>query len=128
MGKDRMIFLVVMIIYSVVMAGTCIFMGILFKYHPPKNINDTYGYRTRMSSINQYTWDFAHQCAGKIYFIVGIISMPIMIVLSIVFCNKSWYEVYAVVLMFVEVLPMIVPIFFVEHALKKHFDRNGRLR
>ena len=34
--------------------------------HPPKEINNFFGYRTAMSRKNRDTWDFAHALCGKI--------------------------------------------------------------
>ena len=35
--------------------------------NPPKTINTMYGYRTRMSSLNQYTWRFSQEYAGRLW-------------------------------------------------------------
>ena len=36
-------------------------MAIIMYYHPPKEINDLYGYRTRASKKSQERWDFAQR-------------------------------------------------------------------
>ena len=47
--------------------------GYYFYRHAPKEINDIFGYRTRMSMLNEDTWQFAHHYAGKLWFKWGIV-------------------------------------------------------
>lgn len=42
--------------YTFLITGMMIGFGLLFQKRPPKNINNLYGYRTRMSMKNEKTW------------------------------------------------------------------------
>ena len=43
----------------------------------PKDINHTFGYRTKRSMMNKDTWSFAHAYIGKLWLICGLVLMPI---------------------------------------------------
>lgn len=42
------------------------FMGWITKRNPPKNINSTYGYRTRRAMQSEDAWDFANRMAPRV--------------------------------------------------------------
>lgn len=46
--------------------GTMVLFGYVWKKHPPKTINGIYGYRTRRSMQNWATWEFAHQYCARL--------------------------------------------------------------
>ena len=53
---------------------------------PPKEINAMYGYRTAMSMKNKETWKYAHRCCGKLWYVSGLVMIPVtVIVLTCVF-------------------------------------------
>ncbi len=57
-----------------------------FQKKPPKEINGIYGYRTAMSMKNKETWEYAHHCCGKLWYVSGLIMLPVtVIVLACVF-------------------------------------------
>ena len=70
--------------------------GGLFSRSAPKEINSAFGYRTSMSMKNEDTWKFADPVGN-----MGLI------------------------ITFLQLIPLILPIFFTEKALRKHFDRSG---
>ena len=51
--------------YTFLITGMMIGFGLLFQKRPPKNINNLYGYRTRMSMKNEKTWVFYPSICGK---------------------------------------------------------------
>ena len=53
--------------------------GFMMKTKPPKEINDTVGYRTRRSKASQEAWDFANAYCGKVTCIYGVISLIVSI-------------------------------------------------
>ena len=77
--------------------------GGLFSRSAPKEINSAFGYRTSMSMKNADTWQFAHHYFGKIWRTLG----------------------WILIITFLQLIPLILPIFFTEKALRAHFDRNG---
>lgn len=40
--------------------------GMMFMRHIPYEINMVFGYRTKMSTKNRDTWEFAHQYCGNV--------------------------------------------------------------
>lgn len=54
--------------------------GLLLLLFPPKNRNYIYGYRTRLSSKTQQTWDFANKLAAKLLVGMGSVSLVLAII------------------------------------------------
>lgn len=103
-------------------------IGRLFMKRPPKRINGIYGYRTKRSMKTQETWDFAHHYLGNLWFKIGLVLIPLS-ALPLIFVYGKDVDligtVGAVVTLF-EIVPMIVPIFPTERALKENFDEYGK--
>ena len=103
-------------------------LGKLLAKHPPKRINGVSGYRTKRSMKTQETWEFAHRYFGNLWFRLGLVLIPLS-VLPLIFVYGKDIEligiVGAVVTLF-EIVPMIVPVFPTERALKEHFDEYGK--
>lgn len=98
--------------------------------HPPKKINAIYGYRTRMSSLNQNTWRFSQEYAGRLWVRWGIRMMPVSILL-LMFLAAAGETVAATagaVLCMVQIVIMLSSIAVVERTLKKVFDKQGNLK
>ena len=66
-----------MLCMVILMPVTMIIFGRCWQKRPPRKINDLYGYRTAMSMKSQETWDFAHRYFGKLWFILGLILLPL---------------------------------------------------
>lgn len=120
-------FWIFMLIMVLLIPLFMIIFGAIYTKHPPKEINYLTGYRTNRSMSSKDAWDFAHRLFGKIWLICGIISLPVFAVAMLFFIGKSDTVVGTVgaVITFVEFLPMIIPVFFVERELKRNFDENG---
>ncbi len=52
-----------------------IIYGRMMWKHPPKKINGLSGYRTSRSMKNMETWIFAHKYCGKLWWIIGWITL-----------------------------------------------------
>ena len=104
-----------------------IIFGAIYIKHPPREINSLFGYRTTRSMSSREAWEFAHHLFGKLWLICGIISMPVFILpmLFLFEADTSLISTVGAAITLVELLPMIIPVFFVESALKKNFDNNG---
>ena len=98
--------------------------------HPPKTINAIYGYRTRMSSLNQNTWRFAQEYAGRLWVRWGIRMMPVSILLLLFFAASGEKAAAAAgsVLCMVQIVIMLSSIAVVERMLNKVFDKQGNLK
>ncbi|MBQ8597926.1 MAG: SdpI family protein [Lachnospiraceae bacterium] len=119
------IFMLIMdMLIPAVMAG----FGYLFLKRPPKEINSIYGYRTAMSMKNKDAWQFAHKYIGKLWYIGGLILVPITLIPMLFVIGKDIDLVGAVggILCFVQMIPLIGCIVPTEKALKKNFDSEGR--
>lgn len=51
--------------FTFLVPAVCIVFGVLFLWHPPKNINGLYGYRTSRSMKNEDTWALPTRSAAK---------------------------------------------------------------
>ena len=120
-------FWIYMLIISLVIPLTMVIFGRHFMHHPPKDINSFYGYRTSMSMKSRETWDFAHMYFGKLWFILGLVLLPLSLIPMFFLLGKSVEATgnFSLVIMGVQLVFLVVPIFPTERALKKNFDQFG---
>lgn len=129
--------------FILLIPGTMVFFGFLWKKRPPKDINCLYGYRTARSSKSQAAWDFAHQKIGRIWRAWGIgslcFSAAVFFLGSLALARwnpgKLGAEEYtdafswlSLGLTAVQLVLLIASIFPVERALKRFFDEEGNPR
>lgn len=116
-----------MLAVSLLIPLTMIFFGRHFMHHPPKDINSFYGYRTSMSMKSRETWDFAHMYFGKLWFILGLVLLPLSLIAMFFLLGKSVEATgnSSFVIMGVQLVFLVVPIFPTERTLKKNFDQFG---
>ena len=70
------------------LAAAPLIAGIILKIRPPKNINDIYGFRTKLSASSKETWDYAQKvCADclLIYSIPELLLWGAVLALSIIY-------------------------------------------
>ena len=105
-------------------------MGRYFMKKSPKEINYIFGYRTNMSMKNKDTWDFAHKYFGKRWFRLGWLLIPISVIpmLFVIGKGEDIIGTVGMVVMVIDLILLIVPIFPTEIALKKTFDKDGNKR
>ena len=118
------IFMVIMdLLIPLVMIG----FGKLFLKSAPKEINFVFGYRTRRSMKNKETWEFAHKYIGKLWYVGGLILVPISIIPMLFVIGKSEDAIgyLGAAICQVQIIALIGCIFPVEGALKKNFDKDG---
>ncbi|SEL90347.1 SdpI/YhfL protein family protein [Butyrivibrio sp. ob235] len=98
--------------------------GFILMKNPPKEINDTKGYRTKRSKSSQEAWDFANTYSGRNTMIYGIVALVLSgIAYVLVVKNAGFNPLAAMVLiilvqMVVMIIVMIVP---TEKKLKEKF-------
>ncbi len=129
------------LIILLLIPATMIGFGLLWKKHPPKDINAVYGYRTSRSCKSQETWDFAHQAIGRLWRRWGLVllaALPAFLLAAL--ARQGWNPAcfldepadadawLLLVLVGVQLAVIIGSIFPVERALKTHFDSFGRPR
>lgn len=107
-----------------------VIFGYVEKHHPPKTINYVYGYRTTRSMRSQQSWDFAQREFGRLWlalspaaFLIGIVPM--------LFClgqSETVVSIVSTVVICIQAIPLLVPIFLIEKKLKQQFDEQGNPR
>lgn len=104
--------------------------GWMMYKHPPKAINGIIGYRTTRSSVNQQTWDFAQNYAGRLWIRWGIWmllgSMAAFLLVSL--WGQEMAGIMGTVFCLLQCAVMVASIYFVEKALKENFDKFGNRR
>ena len=120
-------FWIYMLIISLLIPLTMIVFGRHFMHNPPKEINGSYGYRTSMSMKSRETWDFAHRYFGRLWFILGLMLLPLSAAAMLFLLGESVKAIgnSSLIIMAFQLLFLIIPIFPTERALKKNFDRFG---
>lgn len=121
-----MVFGIFLLCCNLILPVMMIGFGMAFLNQNAK-INKYYGYRTRMSMLNQNTWDFAHKCCGRLWKRIGLIMLPVSIIISIpmLWLGETMQGVLTGVLETVQILVMLGSIFLVERELKHRFDEKG---
>ncbi len=107
-----------------------IIVGIVLKKASPKKINPVVGYRTRRSMMNQDTWNFANQLAGKISFNWGMGTLIVTgICIAVMYGRSSEFiGVLGCITIFAQLIPLCLLLVPVERALKRTFDDDGNRR
>ena len=105
---------------------TMLGFGTLWKKYPPRSINWIYGYRTKMSMKNKETWKFAHIYHAKVWFYNGIILLIISLIVILLF--RKNYKKISRWIIYIQLAVMMLSIIPTEIALRKKFDKNGKLK
>ena len=102
--------------------------GGIFMKSAPKKINRIFGYRTEMSMKNRDTWEFAHKYIGKLWLRLGLLLIPITVIpmLLVLGKNENVVGTVGLIVSFINIVVLIIPIFFTEKALNRAFDKEGR--
>lgn len=122
-----MTFWIFMTVMDLLIPVTMIGFGRYFMKNAPKDINALFGYRSKMSMLNQDTWEFAHRYCGKLWFDLGVILLPLSVIPMILVYGKKMDTVSLVglVVCMLQLLPLIGSIIPTEIALKRQFDCKG---
>lgn len=120
-------FWVFMLLMNMLVPFTMIGFGKMFLNHIPDEINMVFGYRTRMSAKNRDTWEFAHQYCGRLWFICGLILLPLSNIPMLFVIGQSEDAVgnLAGIICIIQCVILVGTIFPTERALRKNFDQNG---
>lgn len=101
--------------------------GLLLLLFPPKNRNYIYGYRTRLSSKTQQTWDFANKLAAKLLVGMGSVSLVLAIIALGAIAKlpnnllERAYSIAVPLSAVVFLLLLLMLVFIVQVKLKKMF-------
>lgn len=93
--------------------------GLISKFMPAKNINDTTGYRTAKSKSSQENWDKAQQLMSKNLIILGAAELVITIIAAAFTngLNEQQFLIFLVVFVLLQALGTILLIPMVESKL-----------
>lgn len=127
MEVSYMEFWIFMLVMDMLIPFTMIGFGRYFIKTAPKEINTVFGYRTTMSMKNKDTWLFAHKYCGKIWYITGLVLLPISLVVMFYVIGKTEDMIGTVggIVSLVQMIPLVGSIILTERALKMNFDKNG---
>lgn len=119
-----------MLILVLLMPLFMIGFGWMFMTNAPKDINTSFGYRTKRSMKNQDTWDFAHKHFGKTWFVCGIVLIPASLVLMFLVMGREADVIRTTgfIILGLQLFLMLGAILPTETALKNSFDEFGRPR
>ena len=125
-----MAFWIVMTLFALMIPALMLLFGATFGKSAPKEINCFFGYRTAMSMKNRDTWEFAHKYIGRLWVYIATVLLPLSVVPMLFVLGKDidLISTVSLAVMFVQLIPMLLPIFFTEAALKKTFDIDGNRR
>lgn len=116
-----------MFISGLLIPITMIIGGRLMWKSSPKRINKVYGYRTARSMKNMDTWTFAHRYCGRLWWIVGWISLPPSALVQLPFIGKSddLISIVGSIMLIVQMMALVATAIPTELALKRTFNENG---
>lgn len=89
----------------------------------PKEINETFGYRTKLTMRNQQVWEYSQMIFGKVWLIAGLVLSPLSIVPMLLVIGKD-VDTCALtggVTAAVQVVIMLLLIPYMEKKVKKRF-------
>ena len=123
-------FWIFMLVMNIWLPIFMIGFGRYFLKHAPKEINPVFGYRTSMSMKNQETWQFAHHYMGRLWYISGLILLPLSAVLMLPLLGKDTDTIGMLgsLICIAQIVVIIGEIIPTEMALHKKFDKQGRPR
>ena len=97
-----------------------VFGRMMWKHCPKESA--VFGYRTRRSTRNAETWQFANTYIGKLWWILGWIVLPLSAALPILFWGDEAKEASLCgKLLMAQSIVLLVTILPTENALKKKF-------
>lgn len=121
-------FRIFMLIVVLLIPLTMLLFGWLFFRRTPKEINYVFGYRTKRSMRNEETWKFANQYFGKVWYLCGLLSAPLSVIVMAIVFEKGTETMSTVgfIITTIQTTPLVGAMISTEIALKKNFDENGR--
>ena len=125
-----MVFWLYMLAMTLLVPATMILCGRFFLRGGPRKINPFFGYRSRRSSRNWDTWQFAHRYCGKLWFLWGLGLVPITLVVMLFALGRTQEQIDTIggILTLIQIIPIIGAILATERALKQVFDEYGNRR
>lgn len=120
-------FWIFMLVNNLILPVLMLAFGKLFQTKPPKAINSIYGYRTKMSSLNQDTWNYAHLYFGKLWLRMGIgmLALTVLGMLVVYGKDENTVGLFGGIVISIQVLLLFLSIARTEWELRRRFDADG---
>lgn len=99
-----------------------ILLALVYKYFPPRKINNLYGYRTWRSKRSQQVWDEGNRYSANAILLIGFV----VLLLSAISHALLTLEIAIISVQVATVGGLLLSIPLTERHLKKHFDEDGK--
>lgn len=121
-------FWIFMLVMDLIVPVAILLLGRQFMKNAPKKINSSYGYRTSRSMKSQETWDFAHRYCGKVWWIMGLVMLPVTVaaMLFVLGADTERVGIAGGIVCGAQLIPLLLSIIPTELALRRNFDKEGR--
>ncbi len=112
-----------MLACDLIVPVTMILVGRMMRRHAPKEINMTFGYRTKRSMQNEETWKFAHDFCGRLWWKTGWVlgAVTVIFQIALIRSDENTISSWGIGVMLVQTAVMLLTILPVERALKRTF-------
>jgi hypothetical protein len=121
-------FWIFMLLICLLIPATMVGFGTYFvKSGGPKDINPVFGYRSRMSMKNRETWAFAHLHCGRLWRVLGLVTLILSCAAMLFALGKEIDAIGGLggAICVIQIPVMLIPVVMTERALKKSFDSDG---
>ena len=121
-------FWIYMLVCALITPVIMVITGIIFTKHPPKEINDLYGYHTKRSIQSPEAWKFANEYLGRLWLVGGLIMLLLSAAVMLLFFGRDedTAGTACTVITCIQPALMVLLMIPVEIALKQKFgDKNS---
>ena len=117
------------VLLSLLLPALFIIIGIVEILWPPKKRNVFFGYRTSRAKLSRDTWDYANHSFGIVCIFLGIYMAFATGVIDALarYGTPQQRTVILAVIIIIQLVCLLFPIYYTEHHLKIYFDEKGEL-
>ena len=114
-----------MLVCALITPVIMVITGIVLIKHPPKEINDLYGYHTKRSTKCPEAWKFANEYLGRLWLIAGLIMLPLSAAVMLLFfgSDEDTTGIACSIIACIQPAVMVLLMIPVEIALKQKFGK-----
>ncbi|MBW1658092.1 hypothetical protein GSY47_22125 [Flavobacterium quisquiliarum] len=99
-----------------------LFVMLITKIFPPKNINSLYGYRTANSMKSKSNWEFAQKYSTNLFLVLLSLLLLIQITLYIIYGSTRFTELSVLIGL---ILFVIIVLYKTEKKLKLNHSKSN---
>ena len=108
-------------IYVISINGLLFFFSLVFYFFPPNKINNFYGYRTKLSMLNNDIWNFANKQFNKVFVKYAFIGCLAALLLQTMSANQLTWQPMVILL-----CSLGATILTTEQRISQNFDKEGK--